>query len=105
MKKIVSLIFAVIFIAFLVSCETTRNRDNIEKLKIGMTKGEVTAVMGDPIRGEKYCQPNVFFYYTESKWSDGNVTSDECTPIVFEKDKVIGIGSDFYKNYRQKDWK
>ena len=105
MKKIFVLSLAVIGIAFLVSCETWRNRDNAAKIKIGMTRDEVTSVMGDPVSGERYCKPDVFFYYTDCKWHDGNITSDECTPIVFERDKVIGIGRDFYKDYRQKDWK
>ncbi|MFZ2655934.1 MAG: DUF3192 domain-containing protein [Victivallales bacterium] len=105
MKRIFLLSFILGMAIFLVSCETWRNRDNIEKLKKGMTKDEVTAVMGEPVKGEKYCLPDVFFYYTDCEWHDGNITHDECTPIVFEKDKVIGWGRDFYKDYRQKDWK
>ncbi|MCX6986078.1 MAG: DUF3192 domain-containing protein [Lentisphaerae bacterium] len=102
-------ILLIILSFFLTSCaayfEAKKNRENVEKLNFGMTKDEAIAVMGEPIKGEVYCKPNVLFYYTESKWSDGNMTSDECTPLVFEKDKLIGIGSDFYKDYTQKDWK
>ena len=98
-------ILLIIFSFFLTSCETTKNRENVEKLKKGMSKDEVIAVMGEPVTGEVYCKPNVLFYYTECKWSDGNITSDECTPLVFEKDKLVGIGADFYKDYVQKDWK
>lgn len=90
----------------LVSCtDAYRNRQNAEKLKIGMTKDEVVAIMGEPIKDERYCKPDVFFYYADPQWSDGNMTSDECMPLVFEKDKLVGMGKDFYKFYRQKDWK
>lgn len=102
-------ILLIIFSFSLSSCavyrETAKNRENVEKLKKGMSREEVVSVMGEPVKGEVYCKPNVLFYYTETKWSDGNVTSDECTPLVFEKDKLVGIGADFYKDYIQKDWK
>lgn len=102
-------VLAMTFAFLMTSCrayyEAKGNRENLEKLKAGMSRGEVISVMGEPVKDEVYCKPNVLFYYTDSKWSDGNVTSDECTPIVFEKDKVIGIGADFYKDYIQKDWK
>ena len=87
------------------SCSHYKNLENMKSLKKGMTKKEVIAIMGDPVTGETYCKPDVLFYYTDPKWSDGNITSDECSPLVFEKDKLIGWGQEFYKDYRQKDWK
>ena len=102
-------ILLIILSFFLTSCavyrEASKNRDNVEKLKKDMSKAEVIAVMGEPVKGEVYCKPDVLFYYTGTKWSDGNTTSDECTPLVFEKDRLIGSGADFYKDYIQKDWK
>ncbi len=109
MKFKYPVILLIVLSFFLTSCaayfESHRNSDNVEKLKKGMSKAEVIAVMGEPVAGEVYCKPNVLFYYTDTKWSDGNVTSDECTPLVFEKDKLVGVGVDFYKDYTQKDWK
>lgn len=102
-----------IYIAFfavglaLVSClspEAILNLENVAKLKEGMTKDEVLSIMGKPLEKEIYNKPDVWFYYTESKWSDGNSTSDECTPLVFEGGKLVGIGEEFYKKYRQKKW-
>jgi len=109
MKFIYPAILLIILSFSLTSCapyfEAKKNRGNVEKLTKGMPREEVLAIMGEPVKGEIYCKPNVLFYYTDSKWSDGNVTSDECTPLVFEKDKLIGVGADFYKDYSQKDWK
>ncbi len=107
--KYYPVILLMVFSVSLTSCsvyrEARNNRENIGKLKTDMSRDEVVAVMGEPVKGELYCKPNVLFYYTDTKWSDGNTTSDECTPLVFEKDRLIGIGADFYKDYTQKNWK
>ena len=99
---------AILVVGFaLVSCtspEAISNLENVAKLKEGMTKDEVLSIMGKPLEKEIYNKPDVWFYYTESKWSDGNRTSDECTPLVFEEGKLIGFGGEFYKKYRQKKW-
>lgn len=105
MRKTIILSFALVLLSTLVSCEASRNREKSEGLKLGMTKAEVIAIMGEPVKDEKYCRPDVLFYYAYPQWSDGAVTSDECLPLVFEKDKLIGVGREFYKDYRQKDWK
>lgn len=107
MKKFLRFIafFAVgLALASCVSPEATLNLENIAKLKEGMTKDEVLSIMGNPLEKEIYNKPDVWFYYTESKWSDGNRTSDECTPLVFEGGKLLGFGEEFYKKYRQKKW-
>ncbi len=88
------------------SCDSERelNNANLVKLKEGMTKDDVVEIMGDPLENEAYNKKDLWFYYTGAKWSDGNRTSDECTPLVFENDKLVGWGQDFYKQYRQKSW-
>jgi outer membrane protein assembly factor BamE (lipoprotein component of BamABCDE complex) len=79
--------------------EIQRNRRDLAQLRTGMSKDEVFALMGPPIEGKKYCRPDVWFYYTDCKWSDSMITRDECTPILFENDKVIGWGQDAYKRH------
>lgn len=44
----------------------------------------------------------VLFYATHSIHSDGKMTKDECTPLVFENDKLIGIGDTIYKSLSDK---
>lgn len=85
--------------------ERSSNRGNLEKLKHNMTKAEVLAVMGEPLSKEKYHQENVWFYYTDWQWADGSVTSDECTPLVFENGKLAGWGHPYLKETRQRDWR
>ena len=73
-----------------------RNVENSRNLRVGMTKNEVLEVMGEPIRDEKFCDPDLWFYYIEMVWGDGLITPEECLPLVFEDGKLIGWGNDFY---------
>lgn len=108
MKKLNVLIFVLMLSMMFFSCafiEERRNNRNLEQLKRGMTKEEVLNIMGEPLKDEKrYRDPDVWFYYTETKWSDGNATRDECTPLVFKDGRLIGWGKKYYKKRIQKDW-
>jgi outer membrane protein assembly factor BamE (lipoprotein component of BamABCDE complex) len=92
---------------FVVSCGTSRRALNVQHmahLKKGMTKHEVVELMGRPLENEVYNTDNVWYYFIESKWSDGIISRDECLPIFFEEDKVVGWGQKEYKKYRQRNW-
>ncbi len=97
--------------ALLQSCgwwsEINTNQENLAKLRIGMTKTEVKAIMGEPLDKEVYSTPDVWHYYTQVRWHDGNATRDECTPLVFDEDgKLAGIGSKYFKeNYEFNVWR
>ena len=98
----------VALLALLCSCgskERQSNRERLTKLRKGMTKQEVLSYMGDPLTKEKYHKPNVWYYYTDWDWADGVITSSECTPLVFDNDRLVGWGQAFYRNYHQKDWR
>lgn len=91
----------------LVACgmsERERNLRGIANLRRGMTKDEVSTMMGQPLTREVYHEPDVWYYYTRSRWSDGAITRDECTPVVFEHDRVVGWGHDFLKQHRFQKW-
>lgn len=78
-------------------------RINIEKsknLRLSMTKAEVLKIMGDPIRNETFCKPDIWYYFTGQVWFDGLVSEDECLPLVFENGKLIGWGKTFLSNRR-----
>ena len=72
--------------------QAQKNMENASRLRVGMTKAEVLAVMGDPLRNEVFNKPDLWYYYTEQVWADGLITEDECIPLVFEKGKLIGWG-------------
>ena len=79
-----------------------RNIEHSRDLRVGMTKEEVRKIMGDPITDEKFCQPDIWYYYNEMVWGDGLITEDECLPLIFENGRLIGWGNNFRIDYRLK---
>ena len=79
-----------------------KNTENSRRLRVGMTKAEVLEIMGEPIRDEKFCEPDMWFYYREMVWGDGLLTEDECLPLIFEDGKLIGWGNNFRLDHRLK---
>lgn len=98
------------------------NQQNIGKLSPGMTRLEVTSVMGEsqaggglpevvfgrvqylraknPMREEKLAgsdgaEYDVLFYYTDVKQLDDKITDDELTPVALRDGKVAGVGYGF----------
>jgi len=69
-----------------------------------MSKKQVLAIMGKPLENEVYNTNDVWYYFTQVKWSDGSITRDECSPVYFENNKLVGWGTKEYKKFRQKDW-
>ena len=41
------------------------------------------------------------FYFVSLKQQDGVITDDELMPFVFEDDKLIGKGWEFYRNFKK----
>jgi len=81
--------------------EGKRNIENSKRLRIGMTKHEVLKIMGEPLRDETFCKPDIWYYYYQMNWGDGLTTEDECFPIVFKEGKVVGWGNAFLTKYRR----
>jgi len=78
----------------------TMNRQNINRLTMGMTKAQVLSVMGTKTYEAKFITINnpyrtettrttggepviILFYYTDLKAGDYAITDDELTPLVF----------------------
>ena len=109
-----------LMIVFLFGCATTyetaraNNRTKLNQLSIGMEKATVLNIMGtktisvevaafvwdkitNPYRTESFMSPDgkqvdILYYYTDQKASDGAITDDELTPLVFHNGKLIGWG-------------
>ncbi len=65
-----------------------------------MTKAQVLEIMGEPVKGELFTRPDVWFYFIEPVWMDGLTTEDECMPLVFEKGVLVGWGNEYYARTR-----
>ncbi len=75
------------------------NLENSRNLRVGLHKNEVLEIMGEPLDKE-YCSENVWYYYIHTRWHDMQKTEDECMPLVFRDDVLIGWGPRFYATYR-----
>ena len=103
LKKMIFVLFtALLTCSCATSCslrEAAYNRQNISKLRIGMTRDQVREIMGEPLSGEKYAADDAWFYFTYPKWFDGMNTRDECTPLMFDELGTLrGIGYEYYKD-------
>ncbi len=76
------------------------NVENSKQLRVGMTKAEVLAIMGEPVKNETFNRPDTWFYYFNMNWFDGFITEDECFPVVFKDGKLAGWGHIYYTRMR-----
>ena len=110
LKNLVLFLTAGTLAAILSSCfygEIERNQKNLAKIRKGMTRKQVLEIMGEPVKGEVFCNDRELFYYTRQSWMDGMIMRDECTPIVLDEfDRVIGWGYDYHSGiYDRKQFK
>ena len=79
------------------------NRDTIATLKNGTEYKTVLQQFDTPDftelvnKGESVYQ--VLYFATNHKHSDGKVTKDECTPLVFKDGKLVGYGESAVAEY------
>ena len=101
MKKIVWIVCAGLLTVLLNGCGTTagENFENSSRLRVGMTKEQVKEIMGEPLQ-ENFSKPDVWYYYIETRWHDGQNTIDECMPVVFKNNKLAGWGNAYYKQLK-----
>lgn len=73
-----------------------QNREKISELEVGADFNAVKEQFKTPNFTELVSKDGdsyqVLYYATNSKHSDGKVTKDECTPLVFKNQKLIGYG-------------
>ena len=78
------------------------NREVISNLALDTSYQTVLNKLNTPSFSELLKQGDdvyqVLFYATHSIHSDGKITKDECTPLVFKNDKLIGVGDTIYKS-------
>jgi hypothetical protein len=99
-RKLISVFIISLTFLFIVGCagspirrggEAARNRSNLGKLNLGMTKNEVVSLMGRPSKTEVYeiQGKNLEFwhYRTEYSWLLGTL---EDTALVFEDGALKG---------------
>lgn len=53
-------------------------------------------------RGKDSSNIEILWYYTDVKNADEAINKEELTPIIFEKNVVVGLGWGFYTEYAKK---
>jgi len=94
MKKII----AILLVCFAISgCATTMARSNLNKLEKGMTKKEVSEIMGKPYKREVYPNLEYWFYLTENPQIYAKPVWSDLTPIRFRNGVVEGWGASYWE--------
>ena len=101
------------FILSAISCTSPgkireRNRNNLSRLTLDMSRQQVLKVMKRPYRSETLSLSNgkrleLLYYHTDLKTPDGAVTDDGLTPVVLIEDKVIGWGWILVRRFKEVD--
>ena len=99
------------FIVSAISCTSLgkireRNRNNLSRLTLDMSRQQVLTVMKRPYRSETLSLSNgkrleLLYYHTDLKTPDGAVTDDELTPVVLIEGKVIGWGWILVRRFKE----
>ena len=106
------------------------NQANLLKVDIGVTKTKVLEVMGGVQKIQTYTSTSfmtkkeniiinnpfnrefktdsagntieILWYYTNINKANGDITKEQQTPIVLEKNAVVGMGWDFYEGHAKR---
>ncbi|MDW7547509.1 DUF3192 domain-containing protein [Pseudoalteromonas sp. McH1-7] len=77
------------------------NREKIADFKMGTDYATVKEALSTPDFSELVAKDGdnyqVLYYATNSKHSDGKITKDECTALVFKNNQLIGFGDSALK--------
>jgi outer membrane protein assembly factor BamE (lipoprotein component of BamABCDE complex) len=88
------IIIGTILCVLVVGCDMV-NRSNLNKLEVGMSKEQVTKIMGKPYQREVYGEEEYWFYETEKK-EEYKAQNQYLTPVVFNNDKLVGWGRNYW---------
>ena len=106
------------------------NQANLLKVDLGVTKNKVLEVMGGVQKIQTYITTSfmtkkegiiinnpfnrefktdtagntieIVWYYTNINKAEGDITREQQTPIILEKNAVVGMGWDFYEDYAKR---
>jgi Na+/H+ antiporter NhaB len=87
--------------------ESGKNRSNLLRLNVGMSKSEVLTIMGEPYKTEVYKASDeraieFWLFLTEATTPDNLGVGDRnLTPLAFEKGKLEGWGRNYYNSTLQ----
>jgi hypothetical protein len=79
------------------------NLQQLSHIKLGQTLDEIVTLMGeaDFVEAKTFDGKTlqIMFYRTHHIKGDGITTKDECTPLLFDDEKLIAFGQDTFEQY------
>ncbi|NTS78795.1 outer membrane protein assembly factor BamE [Catenovulum sp. SM1970] len=101
MKALLKVSIVACFVALLTACPYRINvlqgnfveQNQVDKLRIEMTKEQVIYVLGKPIIEDAF-DPNVWHYVYDVQYGDGRTKRTELV-LTFEQDKLTTMSGDF----------
>ena len=102
------------------------NQSNLLKIDIGFNKTQVIEAMGGVKNIQTYSRSKakigvisnpysrdlktdmdgnsieILWYFTDIKNNDGSIRKEDLTPIILEKNSVVGLGWGFYEDYSKR---
>jgi len=80
-----------------------QNKAYISDLELGVSSSKIEMALGTPDFNEAFKTDNgkvqILYYRTHHKESDSITTKDECTPLVFVNDELVGWGESAVKRF------
>ncbi|WP_338592411.1 DUF3192 domain-containing protein [Shewanella khirikhana] len=74
-----------------------QNREHLSRLSLGMAKADALTLMGRADFHEAWSdngkEVQVFYFRTNRIHGDGTTTKEECTPVVFHNNRLVGWGA------------
>ncbi|MBW7988397.1 MAG: DUF3192 domain-containing protein [Planctomycetes bacterium] len=100
MKKVVVVSMVAVFLTgcYAYSLQAPRNRDNLNKLEVGMTKEQILQIMGKPYRREAEGQDEWLLYVTKAPL----YRDSDLTPLLIEDGKLVGWGKNYWTTQEQR---
>lgn len=81
--------------------QMAKNRDNLNKIEIGMKKDQVFEIMGKPYRRE--AESNLEWWLYGTQYGSMYATESEyLTPLLFKDGELIGWGKNFWTTKERK---
>lgn len=79
------------------SMEASSNKNNLQKLEVGMNSNQVKGIMGEPNKTEAFSLAEgkkvlVWFFLTEGRAPFRRLDDPNYTPVVLENDILTGWG-------------
>ena len=95
MMKTLGILVMILLAGGCASIERNTNRDNLAKLRVGLTKEQVQGIMGEPQGTEAAGRKEIWLYPTGGRRMNRGFDKPTYTPLLFDDGILAGWGDRF----------